>query len=281
MLLVKAWLGFGDRLQSLKMCVKYAQDTNRRIYIDWSDPVWSHQSESFYNYFNLEMPSFDPKNIPANATVYPPAWKGKLHDKVTRETVDNPIFFIKNGYLKEKYTEDVVVYVSAGNRYIYPDCTFFGNVFRIIHPTILQKVRERNQKYNLENKIGIHLRGTDRTKNVDKNHRMRGLNIRLVAAGMMNGQSFVAVSDDPEFVQLWKNRYKFPILTEVGALGGTEGVHNKTAGTIKVSKDSLNIDLLVDFCCLALCKNVISTATDSRFAQEAHRLKPHIKRILG
>ena len=41
-LLVKAWLGFGDRLQGLKMCVKYAQEHNRAILVDWSDSIFSH-----------------------------------------------------------------------------------------------------------------------------------------------------------------------------------------------------------------------------------------------
>jgi hypothetical protein len=47
-LLVKAWMGFGDRLEALKMCVKYAQDYNRAILIDWSDSIWSHGNETFY-----------------------------------------------------------------------------------------------------------------------------------------------------------------------------------------------------------------------------------------
>jgi len=281
MLLVKSWLGFGDRLQSLKMCVKYAQDTNRKIYVDWSDPVWSHGSESFYDYFKLEMPTFDPKDIPENATIFPPAWKDRIHEKVSLELIKNSELSVSGGYLKDKYSEDVVVYLCVSYRYVYNDSTFFGNVFRIIHPTILEKVRQRDARYKLGNKIGIHLRGTDRTTRVDKQYRMAGMNIRLVAAGMLNGQEFVAVSDDPEFIILWKNRYKFPVLTEVGSLGGTQGVHNQSAESIGVSKDSLNIDLLVDFCSLALCKGVISTAKDSRFAQEAQRLSPHIKRILG
>ena len=53
-LVVKGWVGFGDRLESLKMCVKYALDYNLQIHVDWSDSIWSHNGESFYSYFSLQ-----------------------------------------------------------------------------------------------------------------------------------------------------------------------------------------------------------------------------------
>jgi hypothetical protein len=41
-LVVKGWLGFGDRLETLKMAVKFALDHKLQIYVDWSDEMWSH-----------------------------------------------------------------------------------------------------------------------------------------------------------------------------------------------------------------------------------------------
>jgi hypothetical protein len=270
-MIVKGWLGFGDRLQCLKMCVKYAQEKKRKIYVDWSDSIWSHGSESFYSYFKLEMPTFDISEIPSHASVYPGFWKGKLDVPLDEKTALLPE--INTGALKDNYSEDVLVYSCVSIRDIYPDSTFFIDVFKVVHPDIISVVRQRIEKYKLSNKIGIHLRGTDRANRTDKQHRIAGMNVRMLSAGMLNGQDFVAVSDDPDYIQAWKSRYSYPVLTEVGCLGGREGVHNKKAEQLSVSKDSLNIDSLIDFFTLAACKAIITTVPDSRFAQEATRLK--------
>jgi len=283
-LILKGALGFGDRLECLIMCVKFAIKNNLTIFIDWSDIIWSHDTESFYSYFKLNIPSLKSlDDIPANATVYPPYWKGRLNEKLTNQNIVTLKQQITIGYLDNQiFKEDVLVHSCVGNRWIYADYAFFANVFRVIDPRIIQKVKERQQKYNLRNKIGIHLRGTDRTLLIDKERRISGLNIRMVTSGMLSGVEFIAVSDDIEFVKLWKKRYpQFPVLTEVGALGGKEGVHNKSKDMISISKDQLNLDLLIDFFTLASCKSVISTINDSRFAQEAGRLSKHINQILN
>ena len=277
-LIVKGALGFGDRLQSLKMCVKYAIKHNLQIYVDWSDPIWCHTNESFYDYFKfVNMPVLNSLDeIPEDATIYPAVWKGYLkgyppnvdlsilNKEITLGQIDSQVF-----------KEDVVVYLSNGPRFIYNDSAFFTDVFRIVDQRIMQKVLDRQQRYDLKNTMGIHLRGTDRATRINKSHRMAGLNIRLVQSGLLNGLKLVAVSDDPEYIEIWKGRYQFPVLTEVGNLGGREGVHHKSSSQLSVTKDQLNVDLLVDFFTLASCKQVISTSTDSRFAQEAVRLSRH------
>lgn len=276
--------GFGDRLECLKMAVKYALKFQLQIYVDWEDPIWSHSGENFYSYFKLvKMPvlkSID--DIPDNATVYPAFWKDKLKLPYKAEySKSNPE--IELSYLTDQvWSQDVVVYSSESKRWLYPDSTFFANVFRVVDRRIINKVKERQQTYQLSKQIGVHLRGTDRANHIDKSYRMSELNIRLVNSGIIRGAKCIAVSDDPDFIRIWKNRYSsFPVLTEAGALGGSGGVHTKSKDSITISKDSLNVDMLVDFFTLASCSQVISTMRDSRFAREAQRLHPHITQILG
>jgi hypothetical protein len=276
--------GFGDRLECLKMYIKFALVHNLQIYVDWVDPVWSHNGESFYTYFDLvNIPKLKSiEDIPPNATVYPPVWKNKLHLPYTKELRrSNPE--IDTGSLKDKtYNADVIVVCSCGWRDTYNNSIFFANVFRVIDPRIIQKVRERQTMFDLKNKVGVHLRGTDRANKLDKSHRIAGITIRMVAAGLMNNAKFVAVSDDPDFVSLWTVRHpSFPVLTEQGTIGGKQGVHNKTKNELGISKDLLNVDTLVDFFTLASCRSVISTMKDSRFANESNRLHNVIDKILG
>ena len=78
---------------------------------------------------------------------------------------------------------------------------------------------------------------------------------------------------------MWKANFTFPLLTEI-IPGGFAGNHQISSTNLKISKHDLNIDMLVDFFTLASCKSVLSTANDSRFAQEATRLHPSIMEIL-
>lgn len=270
-LLVKAWLGFGDRLQGLKMCVKYAQEHNRAILVDWSDSIFSHSGESFYTYFDLKMPTFSLPLDP-ELSVYPAYWKGQL-DKTFSPDMFDPGVDI--GYLEKPYDADIIVYCCISNRRVYNDSRFFTNVFRVIHPEVLREVRQRLTQYNLGTKVGVHLRGTDRTTEINKLDRFRGIRLRMTGLGYLNGQQFIAVSDDEDFSRMWKSNYSFPLLTRL-ILQGNEGNHNKSSEKLGVSKHELNLDMLIDFFTLCLCKDVLTTCKDSRFAYEAQRLHSSI-----
>jgi hypothetical protein len=267
-LLVKAWLGFGDRLQGLKMCVKYAQESGRAILIDWSDSIWSHSEETFYTYFDLRMPTFKIQDLDPELSVYPEYWKGKLDKTLTIEMLNAGIDI---GDLQKLYNEDIVVYCCAGYRLIFNDSKFFTKVFKVIHPEILRRVHQRRQQYQLSTKIGIHLRGTDRATEINKLNRFRGIKLRMTGLGLLAGQEFIAVSDDQDFTKMWKSNFKFPLLTEL-IPGGSQGNHQISRDSLTISKNDLNIDMLVDFFTLASCKGILSTSNDSRFAQEAERL---------
>jgi hypothetical protein len=109
---------------------------------------------------------------------------------------------------------------------------------------------------------------------------MSGINIRMVHSGVLGGTQFIAVTDDADYAALWKGRFPhFPILSNLTDIGGSEGTHNKK--NLSISKDEMNVELLIDFFTLASCASVISTSKDSRFAYESIILHPHIKRILN
>ena len=59
------------------------------------------------------------------------------------------------------------------------------------------------------------------------------------------------------------------------------GNHNLSKESLKVSKDEMNVDMLVDFFTLASCDPIFTTCKDSRFAHEARRLHPFVNMIIG
>jgi hypothetical protein len=286
-LVVKGWLGFGDRLESLKMCVAYAQHFNLQVYVDWTDSTWSHGTESFYTYFKLLMPSLNSlDDIPANATYHPAFWKGNIKTPMSQELVNrNSELKLDLGILvKSPYDADVIVCSSIGKRAIFTDSTFFGKIFRITDPRIRNAVLDRQRKHPLYKSIGYHIRGTDRTKGqVHRERSIQLIALNAVMYGGFSGVPMITVSDDKESLLVWKRFFPDTKIFSSVSLENTsnKGNHHIIKNDLKISKDELNVDMLVDFFTLASCDRILSTFRDSRFAREAERLSPHIKMILG
>jgi hypothetical protein len=285
-LVVKGWLGFGDRLESLKMCVFYAQHHNLQIYVDWSDSTWTHGGETFYTYFKIvNMPVLNSlDDIPADATFFPKYW--------TRENIGTPLtqeLLNKDKDIKinfdlgknEQKTSDVIVYSCVRNRTVYNDSTFFSRVLRVVNSDVIDGIKKRLSTVPLSTCIGIHTRGTDRAKNdIRREH-----SIQFMALGAMHfaGKQMIAVGDDAYSIELWKRFYPNTLVfTSIAQANTTnKGNHMATKDELKHSKYDLTVEFLVDFFTLASCERVISTFKDSRFAAEARRLHPHVKQILG
>jgi hypothetical protein len=257
-LLVKSLLGFGDRLESLIMCVSFAQKYNLKLLIDWSDPVWGN---SFYSYFKLDHPTFALTDITNDMTVYPNYWKGCLDKKLTDE-IRKSYPELEIGQLITPYSQDVIVTICVGMRTLYIDNLFFSNVFTVIDPRVVNEVRQRQQKYNLKDKWCIHLRGTDRFNTLEKKtQRFQELFIKLISHGLFSHRGgCVLISDDQEFVNLWITRdKKSPILSTIIDSKG-KGLHYASPETLGISKDQQNVNLLIDFFTMASCKQVFSTS---------------------
>lgn len=283
-LVIKGWLGFGDRLETLKMAVKYALDYKLQIYVDWTDEMWSHNGESFYTYFKLiNMPVLESLNdIPEGSTYYPEYWKDHIHEPLTYDIIkstDN----LDLGFLNKEYSADVVVVSSIGPRALYGDSYFFANVFRVIDYRIIQKLRERRNRYPIESSWGIHIRGTDRLRANKRLLSVQSLVSLITCHGGLNGPKMTVVSDDKENAELWKRYYPDSFLTSELSIkqNSIAGNHNLSKDNLTFTKDEMNVDALADFFTLALTQRVYTTCKDSRFAKEAIRLHPYIKIILG
>lgn len=288
-LVVKGWLGFGDRLESLKMAIQFALTHKLEIYVDWTDSIWSHGKESFYTYFNLvNMPTLKSlDDIPEDATVFPEYWKDHMKEPITQELLNDNT---KNkdlnlGVLKPEHLKaDVLVFSSIGYRMLYSDSSFFANVFRVTDSRILSKVRERDSKVGLSNALAVHLRGTDRKRNETQfTMKIQWQSVSAIHNGAFNNRKIVVVSDDKTGVDIWKRFFPQSIVLSELSLQNTsnKGNHNVNKEDLKDSKDEMNVDMLVDFFTLSLAETIQTTYKDSRFAQESRRLHPVVKRILN
>jgi len=273
-LLVKGFLGFGDRLEVLAMCINFAQVNHMKLRVDWSDSVWG---DSFYNYFSINIPSFEMDELTEDLSVYPAFWKGKLNEPLTEKIcTENDIELQELTY----YDADIIVCIGRGMRTRFLDYSFMG--LKLIHPKIIDGLHERQRLYDLKNKWCIHLRGTDRFETKEtREQRFRELCLKLVTRGMYNtGYGLVVMSDDIEYVKLWKARDKVsPILSKLYDTNN-QGLHTIDPKDIGTTKEMLNIELLIDFFSMASCKQIFTTSLDSRYSIMAKNLKPFLNSII-
>ena len=128
---------------------------------------------------------------------------------------------------------------------------------------------QKRKSYDLKNCVGIHLRGTDRFKTRElKVKRIKQLQLKLISRGLINSKKII-VSDDEEFIKLWKQFDDSPVLSnKIPYIKGA--IHLIKC---EYTKDELNIQLIIDFITLSFCKEVFSTSEDSRFAKCAQKAK--------
>jgi hypothetical protein len=263
------------------MCVNYAQQNNLRIYVDWTDSIWTHGDESFYTYFKLvNMPILNSlDDIPADATYYPKYWKGNIKTPLTQELLNRDKDMGINIDLETAdKSADVIVFSCIRGRTLYSDSGFFARAFRVVDKKVLAGMRDR-LKTPLAKCIGVHARGTDRAKHhIRKEH---SIQFMAIGAFPYASKPMIVVGDDAYCVEIWKRYYPHTVVFGTPALSSNKGNHNATKEELTVSKYDLTVEFLVDFLTLAHCEKVISTFKDSRFAQEARRLHPYIRQILG
>lgn len=99
--------------------------------------------------------------------------------------------------------------------------------------------------------------------------------------GGMNKSQMIVVSDDKEQADIMKRYYPTSYLVSNFTIENRKGVHNLNQQELLVSKDQLNVDMLIDFCVLSKCERIFTTVKDSRYAQEARRLHNVIDKILN
>jgi hypothetical protein len=155
-------------------------------------------------------------------------------------------------------------------------------VFRVIDPRILQKIQYHKSRYPIERSWGIHIRGTDHVKEKHRTFSVQAIAARITTLGGMNVQNMVVVSDDRENLEMWKRFYPTSyVVSDLSKQTSIKGNHNLDANALGMSKDALNVDMLVDFFLMASCERMFSTIKSSRFSHEAQRLHPFVKTILS
>jgi len=238
-LLVKAHVGFGDRLQCLSHAIQYAAKYGRILCVDWRDSIWSDGSVDFHTYFDLcGVPTISLSELLGLPLrdVYPLAWANQI---------DRPAdanFTYRGEYACQledaDHAAELIVYSSVGLRTYYASNLSLLRVKAEYRNLIVKQLRRYAAFHTV-----VHLRGTDRVP-VEKH-------AEYVAAvtGQMTGQGrqepVLVVTDCFPMFKLFRAEFETAVLRTPNLEGLDPGVGTHFGGA--GDKHASNVELLTDF----------------------------------
>jgi len=236
-LLVKAHVGFGDRLQCLSHAMTYAAKFGRTICIDWSDSAWSDGPLNFDSYFSLcgveSIRVSDLLQLEI-ASVSPQGWLHQLDRRADSK------FIYKPEYVTTLPDEDVdaqmVVYSSTGHRIFHRQNLC---LLRLKRPHRDQMIDEL--KLAAEYRVVVHLRGTDRNGPEQYDTYLN----TLASANIPESEPLPVVTDSLSLFHRFQTRFPKVVLrtAQLKQFDDQQGTHFQTVP----SKHEFNMQTLLDF----------------------------------
>jgi len=239
-LLVKAHVGFGDRLQCLSYAMRYAIKYRRTLCVDWRDSIWSADTAvDFHTYFDIcGIPTISQGELleRPRRSVYPLAWANQI---------DRPAdsrFIYKDEYAYQLEDEDrpaeLLVYSSVGPRTFHVSNLSLLRVKSEFRDPIVKQL----QRYAAFRTV-VHLRGTDRVSPAKHAEYVSAICKQMDEVNRL--EPVLVVTDCLPLFTLFQKEFGAAVLRtpDLEGLDPSVGIHFRK----EWDKHASNVELLIDF----------------------------------
>lgn len=238
-LLVKAYVGFGDRLQCLSHAINYATKFSRTICIDWTNAIWSDGTLGFETFFDLcNVPMILPEAFYQSdfSSVAPLAWANQLDRRADSKFIYKEAYYCP--LTDQDYDAQVLVFSSREFRIFYQSNLSLLRVKREFRNLIVAELKKF-----AEFRTVVHLRGTDRNGPA-----MHDAYLEKIALNMPDDSAkepLLVVTDCQQLFQRFQARYPLAVLRTPRLEQFTDslGTHFQAV----TSKRDFNLQMLIDF----------------------------------
>jgi hypothetical protein len=277
-LLVKGISGLGNRILSALNGILYAGLSERKLVVDWSDPVYSSDGSNVFHRFFTSVSCSPVDGIPMTDSVYPAIWRDRLHESARRlaeEHAYNPAAVRRELSINLSnldYQEDLVILVEYHARmellrpHFRPaedlaqmsDAAVLVKLLKddfILRPEIRSRVDQFKSNHFHSRTVGVHVRYSD--------HRTRIFAIVKQLNALLERerdlQIFLA-TDNLEILKMFERNYSGVIATPhwYGLPGSA--IHNNPASPSRIETA---IEALIDLYLLAECDHLIIDSSSS------------------
>ena len=214
----------------------YARLSNRRVFVDWRDQVYSEDgSNAFPHFFSLTPPCIDDHTAISTTSVYPVIWFKHLDaplNKLVRQYYPNktihPLFLRRlsiNPAIID-YQEDALITFSF-SEYIHQMRKHFRGSFSYLenwnnktilrylvkeylhpHPIIKEAIQKYQSELFTKTTVGIHLRYTDKRCRIHKIERKLSMFLKQHPR-----TNVLLATDNPKMEAIFQKRYPSRIIT--------------------------------------------------------------------
>jgi hypothetical protein len=273
-LVVKGIAGMANRVLTLLNAIIYAQVTNRKLFVDWGDGVYSNNKINiFSSLFDCSLIEKEIK-LNKNNTVLPTVWKDNLEKDVVTFFNNNTLWRKYSAKeIKKKYSIDISNVEFKEDMLVFVDYNFaFEKIQKYINklpefwpkdPKELQKfllkkyikpsidISRKIEKFKIknftENIIGVHVRYTDNMKKVHRRDMGTDIDSYFPVIDELlreKPQSKIFLStDNKKVIELFKEKYKDIIFTDKFFPDDGVAIHSvKNFDKTKIAEEAI-IDL--------------------------------------
>lgn len=264
-LLVKAHVGFGDRLQALSHAIRYAECHDRTLCVDWSDTIWSDGVVNFDTYFDIcGVPVIPPNELyqARFQKIVPMGWVNQLDRRAELRFLNRSEYILPLS--DEKLDADVVVYGSIGHRVYCSDTITRLRVKKEFRNKIVANLVQYRQFDCV-----VHLRGTDRRNLNEYEPYLQSLAPRINK--VVCKRPFLVVTDSQLLFERLQRIFPEAVLRTPNLDRFAE--HVGTHFQFVDSKREYNLQMLIDFFLLVYARECVSDGESifSEMARFLHR----------
>ena len=269
--------GMGNRIFSAITAKLYSMVTDRDLYIDWNDNVYSNDSSNSFNYF-FDVPkcNFHIDNM-KSYSVFPEIWKDRLNynvDDIIKFSIRPYARYSSTCLKKIDYKQNILVawmcipeiymfkkqlkykfseYRFKSENYIIKD---IFNKYFVFNQSIINKIKCFKEKYFLKSKIlGVQIRYTD--KKINLNLIFKKINYLFKKSTI--DKIFLA-TDNNIIIDKFKKKYNNIIFTSKWFPEDDKPLHNNDKCKDKIKNGE---EVLIDLLLLKDCDYLLYSSKSS------------------
>lgn len=289
-IIVKGIAGIANRILTILNAMIYAEVTNRKLFIDWGDGVYSNEKINIFdNLFDCSVAEKEIK-IKKDSTVLPIIWKNNIKKDVITLFNENTLWRKYNSEeIKKKYSIDISKTDIGEDILIFVDYMFnFKKIENYLDkiPNSWPKDSEGIQKFLLKNNIkpsidisrkinefkinnftdntvGVHVRYTDNMKKVHRKYMGVDIDsyfpvINEILKKKPESKIFLS-TDNKKVIELFKEKYTNLIFTNKFFPDDCVAIHSvKNFDKLKIAEEAI-----IDLYLLSLCDQLIYSSGSS------------------
>lgn len=274
--LVKAFRGggLGDALRAVILALLYAEQTDRRVVVDWSDGSFDLEGEeAFSKLFRLNEPhgQVSLAHLQEECSVIPEIWRGKLSRSMRSLWLEHRITGWNRGFARQTFSFDqqrdhqetvcVMWDFDSLSNYKQSEIQQVVRKFFCLAPALQQKCQDFVSSKFQQSMLGVHIRAANEAKAASKFSSKSSIQKTVEALLDSSALEGIFLSTDHLPTQEWfLSVFPGTVVRNKPFPKDGSALHLTDFGQARLEQTQ---DALIDMCLLSSCQAIVHPGCSS------------------